>query len=122
MSQVFMLHVENIEILDTYDREMKIAKKPVETLTPRGLHKIKIKIKKKKPLINRTGMVTREKGPKAHVLHLNATALPLSCVQSRLPRFPITYSAVIFRYPSYSPHPETGNMALFLTLQCCGKF
>lgn len=47
MSQVFMLHVENIEILDTYDREMKIAKKPVETLTPRGLHKIKIKIKKK---------------------------------------------------------------------------
>lgn len=47
MSQVFMLHVENIEILDTYDREMKIAKKPVETLTPRSLHKIKIKIKKK---------------------------------------------------------------------------
>lgn len=26
-----MLHVENIEILDTYDREMKIAKKPVDT-------------------------------------------------------------------------------------------
>lgn len=46
MSQVFMLHVENIEILDTYDREMKIAKKPVETLTPRSLQKIKIKIKK----------------------------------------------------------------------------
>lgn len=43
-----MLHVENIEILDTYDREMKIAKKPVETLTPRSLQKIKIKIKKKK--------------------------------------------------------------------------
>lgn len=46
MSQVVMLHVENIEILDTYDREMKIAKKPVETLTPRSLQKIKIKIKK----------------------------------------------------------------------------
>lgn len=60
-----MLHVENIEILDTYDREMKIAKKPVETMTPRSLQKIKIKIKKKYQLINRTGIVKRErtKGP-----------------------------------------------------------
>lgn len=112
---------------------MKIAKKPVETLTPRSLQKIKIIViikKSKYQLINRTGKVTRGKGPKAHALHLNATALPLNCVQSQLPRFPITRSAVIFRYPSKStsssPHPETGNMALFLnvplSLHCSGKF
>lgn len=50
MNQVFLLHVENIETLDTYDREMKIVKKPVETPTPRSLQKIKIIITIKKQI------------------------------------------------------------------------
>ena len=42
MSQVFLLHVKNIQILSTYGRDMKIAKKPVEPLTLRSLQKKQI--------------------------------------------------------------------------------